>query len=154
MKSITEEIEELRGLEVPALVARYRELFGRDPRVKNRTWLWRRIAWKIQEIRFGGLSTVAKRRLEELIAELDLPADERSVPRASRRQGQSSRTIAVGTTLVRTWRGHDVCVQVVEQGFEYEGQVFESLSAVAKAITGSHWNGRLFFGLTKRKGRQ
>ena len=154
MKTIPEEIEELRALTVPELTTRYRELFGKDPRVKNRSWLWRRIAWKIQEIRFGGLTAVAKRRLEELIAELDLPAEERTVPRAPGLRGQSPRTIAVGTTLVRTWRRRDVCVRVVEKGFEYEGQIYESLSAVAKAITGSHWNGRLFFGLTERKKRR
>lgn len=73
MKPIPEVIAELRAMNVPELVERYAEVFGRLPRTKQPTWLWRKIAWKIQEQRFGGLSQAAKERLEELIAEIDLP---------------------------------------------------------------------------------
>jgi hypothetical protein len=76
-----EEIEALRRAPVPELVARYQEVWGKPPRVKHREWLWKKIAWKIQEQRFGGLSGVAKRRLEELIAESDLPLGDTSDPR-------------------------------------------------------------------------
>ena len=72
-KSIPQEIEELRRMSVPELVNRYEEVFGKPPRAKHKDWLWRRIAWKVQEQRFGGLSTVARKRLDELIGELDLP---------------------------------------------------------------------------------
>ena len=155
MKSISQEIAELREMNAPKLVERYRELHGREPRVKNRTWLWKRCAWKVQEQRLGGLSTVAKRRLEELIAEIDLPIGERqqtvtgalsSPTRAPQHQ--------VGTVFSRTWKGREVRTVAVEGGYEYDGAVYRSLSAVAKAITGSHWNGRLFFGLTERKARR
>ena len=66
MKTVADEIEKLRTMKVPGLIDRYREVWGKEPRCKNRTHLWRRIAWKIQEQRLGGLSNVAKRRLEEL----------------------------------------------------------------------------------------
>ena len=154
-ETMAKEIMALRELEVPELVTRYEEVFDKSPRIKRREWLWRRIGWKIQENRFGGLSVVAKRRLEELISEIDLPLEEsqRTVSlgfRKSRKPGEP----AIGTTLLREWHGQQIQVQVVDQGYEFERVVFRSLSAVAKAVTGSHWNGRLFFGLTKRKRRR
>lgn len=148
-KPIPQVIAELQAMDVAALVVRYEELHGRPPRVKNRTWLWRRCAWKEQERRFGGLSTTAKARLEELIAELDLPIGEQQVVRGPAPSPKSG-DIPVGTTLVRDWHGRQVRTTRVEGGWEHEGAVHRSLSAVAKAVTGAHWNGRRFFGLTKR----
>ncbi len=154
MKTIAQEIAELRGMDTPALVERYEELYGRPPRCRNREHLWKRCAWKLQEQRFGGLSGAAKRRLEELIAEIDLPIGEhqqtvtgalRSPTRAPQHQ--------VGTVFTRTWKGREIRTVAIEGGYEYEGAVYRSLSAVAKAVTGSHWNGRLFFNLTTRKKR-
>ena len=77
MRTITQEIADLRGMDTPALVERYEELFEKPPRCRNREHLWKRCAWKLQEQRLGGLSGAAKRRLDELIAELDLPLGER-----------------------------------------------------------------------------
>ena len=150
MKNIPQEIAALRAMAVPELVKRYEDVYGKPPRVKHRDWLWRRIAWKIQEQRFGGLSEVAKRRLDELIAELELPMGQRTVNGkiARSRPGNPPR----GTTLTRLWKGQEIRATAVEGGWEYNGVVHRSLSAVANAVTGSHWNGRLFFGLTKRKG--
>ncbi len=154
MTNIAGEIEELRGLPTPDLVERYRELWGKEPHCKHREHLWKRCAWKLQEQKFGGLSQVAKGRLEELIAEIDLPIGERqttvtgplrSPTRAPKHQ--------VGTVFTRTWKGREVRTVAVDGGYEYEGAMYRSLSAVAKAVTGSHWNGRLFFGLTERKAR-
>ena len=148
--SITDEIAELRAMPVPDLVERYEDVFGKPPRVKHRDWLWRRVAWKIQEQRLGGLSTLAKKRLDELIAELDLPLGQRTV--SSKVARQRSGEPSVGTTLVREWRGTEVIATRVEDGWEHDAVVYRSLSAIAKAVTGSHWNGKLFFGLTTRKG--
>lgn len=151
MRSIAAEIETLRAAPVADLVARYAEVYGRPPRVKHREWLWKRIAWKIQERRYGGLSEVAKRRLKELIADIDLPLEDRSrtVTGALRRPaGQTAP--ALGTVIVREWRGQEIRVTVVTDGFDWEGRVYRSLSAVARAVTGTKWNGRLFFGLSKR----
>jgi Protein of unknown function (DUF2924) len=153
-KTISEEIAELRAMDVPSLVARYEAVFGRAPRVKHREWLWKRIAWKIQEKRFGGLSEVAKRRLDELIAEIDLPLGEATRTVTGRLASAAKRCQpAVGTTITREWRGREICVRVLENGFEHDGVVYRSLSAVACAITQSHWNGRLFFGLSKERNR-
>ncbi len=152
MKSIPEEIAELRALDAAALVVRYEVLFGRPPRVKHREYLWKRCAWKVQEQRLGGLSGAAQRRLEELIAEIDLPIAERARTVTGRVCGKVSSEPSSGTTLVREWRGQRVEVRVLDDGFEWGGVRYRSLSAVAKAVTGSHWNGKLFFGLRARKG--
>jgi hypothetical protein len=151
-KSIPEEIAELRAMDMPSLVSRYEAVFGRAPRVKHREWLWKRIAWRIQELRFGGLSTVAKRRLDELISEIDLPLGEATRTVTGRLMSASKPgQPTVGTTLVRSWRGREIRVQVLDNGFEHDGIVYKSLSAVAGVVTQTHWNGRLFVGLKGRK---
>lgn len=149
MKTIADEITELRSMSVPELVTRYEATHGKPPRVKHREWLWRRIAWRIQEQRFGGLSQVAKQRLDELIADLDVPLTrgQRTVSGAIPKPGMPT----VGTVLTRMWRGTEIRATVVDGGIEHDGVVYGSLSAAAKAITGAHWNGKLFFGLTQRK---
>ena len=152
MTSIAREIESLRRMKVPELVERYEELFGKPPRVRHREWLWKRVAWKIQEQRFGGLSEVAKRRLEELISEIDLPiGDRHRTVTGAVRARRNAQDPAMGTSLVRVWKGREIRAVAVEGGYECGGVVYRSLSAVAKAVTGSHWNGKLFFGLTERK---
>ncbi len=152
MMDTAKEIDRLRGMKVPELVEQYTELFGKPPRVKHREWLWKRCCWRLQEIRLGGLSETAKKRLEELIAELDLPLpEEQRTVSGALKKAQKPGDPPVGTTLVRQWHGQEVRVQVLEGGFEHGGVVHRSLSALAKAITGAHWNGRLFFGLTQRR---
>ena len=152
VKSIAQKIEELRRLSTNDLVNRYGELYGKAPRVKNREHVWKRCAWKIQEQRFGGLSGVARRRLDELISEIDLPIGEktRAVTGALKRPPKPGEP-PVGTVLTREWHGREISCAVVENGFECEGVVYRSLTAVANAVTGSRWNGKLFFGLVKRK---
>lgn len=149
VKPIAEEIAELQTMSVPELVERYAEVFGKTPRTKQPVWLWRKIAWKIQEQRFGGLSKTAKARLEELIAEIDLPIGGR-VERGKLRTVRNNDT-ALGTTVTRVWKRQEIRATRVEGGWEHEGTVYRSLSALAKAITGSHLSGRAFFGLTKRR---
>lgn len=148
MTDVLIEIDELRDMTTPALVARYTELYGRPPRSKNRTHLFKRCAWKVQERRYGGLSRVAKSRLEELMAEIDITGpQEQSSQRRSKPGG-----VAPGTVLLREWRGTEVQATALPAGgFEHDGVTYRSLSAIAKVVTGSHWNGRLFFGLTERK---
>ena len=132
MKPVAEEIAELRTLAVPELVDRYQAVFGKPPRVKHRDWLWRRIAWKIQEQRFGGLSVAAKRRLDELVSQIDIPLAPRSP--------------TLGASVARVWKGREVRATAVEGGgWEHEGVIYRSLSAIAKHVTGSHWSGPAFF---------
>ena len=149
-RPITDEIAELRGLTVAELMDRYETLFGKTPRSKHKTWLWRRCAWRLQEQRLGGLSTVAKRKLDELFAEIDLPlvttgAEPKTPVRRVKGEPQ------IGTSLVRVWRDQEVHATRTEEGWEYGGVVYGSLSALAKAATGSHRSGLAFFGLTKRR---
>ena len=147
-KSVAEEIAELRVSDVSTLVERYEEVFGRPPRVKHKEFLWKRLAWKIQEQRFGGLSAAAKRRLEDLMGEIDLPVEDRTRTITGRLVDPKGRSaLAVGTTVTREWRCQQISVLVVEGGFEWNGVRYRSLSGVAKAITGTQWNGRLFFKL-------
>ena len=151
-KTVVEEIAELRGLRVPELVVRYEAVYGKPPRVKHRGHLWRRIAWKVQEQRFGGLSGAAKRKLDELIAEIDVPLVAKQTE-TNKRVVRVNGEPAIGTTLVRVWRDQEIHATRTDQGWEHNGVVYRSLTAVAKAATGTHWNGRLFFGLAKRKER-
>lgn len=144
MKAISEEIDDLRALNVPELVERYIEVFGKPPRCKQPAWMFRKIAWEIQARRYGGLSKRALARLEELMAEIDIPLGGLRAPLRPKRT-------TLGTTVSRMWKGREVTATAVEGGWEYEGITYRSLSAVAKHVTGTHWNGRLFFGLTQRR---
>ncbi len=147
-KSVTDEIAELRAMKVPELVTRYEAVYGKPPRVKHREWLWRRVAWKVQEQRFGGLSQVARRRIDELVAEMDTPLGTERTVRA--RVAKSSHEPVVGTTLTRVWKGREILATKAPDGWEHDGVAYRSLSAVVKAITGSHASGPAWFGLTKR----
>ena len=151
-KTIAAEIAELRQMTIADLVERYEALHGRPPRSKNRSWLWRRCAWKLQEARFGGLSETAKRRLQELIGEIEIPAaSQRTNARGTLCAPRRGASPAPGNVLVRQYKGREIRVTAVEGGFTYDGVVYKSLTAVARSVTGSAWNGRLFFGLSVRK---
>ncbi len=147
------EIEELRKISAADLRAKYREVWGREPRVKHsREFLFKRIAWRLQEIRLGGLSQVARDRLEELIGQIQLPAaEDRRTVRGTLKRSPRSGDPAIGTTITRVWRDKEIQVRVLEAGFEWNGMIYNSLSATARAITGQHWNPKLFFKLVERK---
>jgi hypothetical protein len=152
-KSIAAEIAELRAMDVPALVERYEADFGRPPRVKNRPFLWRRIAWKLQERRLGGLSATAKERLESLIAEIELPPEDRGRTVSGAITLPARKTLPpVGTILTRVWRDRELRATLLEGGaVEVGGVNYGSLSEAARAITGTKWSGTAFFGLWTRK---
>lgn len=148
MKPIADELAELRAMDVEALSDRYVALYGRAPRVRHKEFLWKRCAWKVQEQRFGGLSTAAQRRLEELMREIDIP----NLRHVTGRLRKDLPEFKLGQRIVREWRDIKIVVTVVEGGFEYDGKVYDSITAVADAATGGHRNGRKFFGLPPRKG--
>ena len=150
-KSIAEEINELRAMSVAGLVERYTELHGKPPRSKNKAWLWRRCAWKVQEQRFGGLSQVARRRIDEIVAGMDLPFGKPSTVRGSIESSRPSEAVT-GTVLTREWRGVEIRATKVDGGWEHEGIVYRSLSGLVKSVTGSHCSGRAWFGLAPKKG--
>lgn len=106
----------------------------------SRDLLTRGVAWKIQETAYGGLSPMTTRRLRNLAKQL---AAGRNTAVAS------PPVLRPGTRLVREWRGRVHTVTLVDDGFEYDGRSWSSLSQIAKAITGVHWSGPRFFGLTR-----
>jgi hypothetical protein len=153
--SIPQEIARLQAMTVSELQVEWKRLYGCASRSRNKDFLWRRLAWRVQELAFGGLTDAAKRRLAELG---DEPFVRAQVPRgftpaASTPSGprRDHRLPSPGSTLVRRYRGDDVRVLVLDDAFEWDGRRFDSLSEVAFAVTGSRWNGWLFFGLAKRK---
>lgn len=160
--TITAQIQALRGMKVAELRVKWRELFGEDSRSNNRDFLWRRLAWRVQELAYGGLSERAKGRLEELSKEVDirflpprgwkesLEAAMMSRPAVESGPVRDPRLPKAGTMLSRPYRGHDIRVTILEKGFDYEGRPYRSLSAIAREVTGQRWNGLLFFGLTRR----
>ena len=143
---------ELEGMDVAALRARYLELFGEPSYSRHPERLIRQILWRLQARQEGDLSERARRWAEELADDADLrlvpPEPKRTTPapRVRPSRGQRRR-LTPGLVLARHYKGRLVEVTVLEEGFNYEGKVFRTLSAVAKHITGSHWNGRRFFGL-------
>ena len=152
------EVADLKRMTVKQLRVRHLEVFGEQTRSGNKDFLWKRIAWRIQALAQGDLSERARRRAEELANDADLrvrrPPDRPASPTAPthtvRVAFQGSHRPMSGTVLVREYKGQTIQVTVMDRGFEYLGRVYRSLSAVAKEVTGSHWNGLYFFGLTKR----
>ena len=138
------QIAALAKASLPDLKAQWRELFGKEPSGINRVYLERRIAYRLQELAYGGLSDATRARLTELAK----TADRGSSPRT--RMRAQDRPIA-GTRLLRVWQGVEHSVTVMQTGFDYQGRSFASLSAVARQITGSRWNGPAFFGLREQR---
>ena len=159
-QSVAQQLAALSGMGVAALRQRYLEVFSEPSRSGNKDYLFKKVAWRIQSLAEGGLSERAKRRAEELARDADVrltvprPPKQAAVtpvaPPAPKATAQD-RLPLPGTVLTRKYRGRQVETKVLPYGFEYEGQVYTSLSAVARAVTGSHWNGHLFFGLTTHK---
>jgi hypothetical protein len=158
-ESITAQIQALRGMTVAELREKHLKLFGTETRSRHKDQLFKRLAWRIQEIEYGGLSERAKRRAEEIADDLDariLPPRKPGNGKDRLHQVESVRgriagpQLVPGTVLTREYRSEIHQVTVLERGFEYDGTVFRSLSGIARAITGTQWNGKLFFGLKKR----
>ena len=150
------EVAAMRQLTVGELRTRFMELFGEPSRSRHKEHLVRRIAWRLQAQREGDLTERARRRAAELVREADLRLGEPRrakakavVPTPARLHAPDKRLPMPGTILVRQYAGQTLQVQVLERGFEYDGQIYNSLTAVAKRITGRHWNGYHFFGLSK-----
>ena len=146
--NIPAQIAAYQAMPVPELVTEYARLFGQSPHCRNRTWLWRNCAWKIQELHHGGLPDDARARLEQIIDEHIRPMV------AAGRQTPPPRELSPGTVLTRDWHGRQLRLAVTDAGFVYDGVPYASLSAAAFAATQQRWNGRLFWGLTKRTAKE
>jgi hypothetical protein len=145
-------IAELAGMNVRQLVKRHVEMLGKAPRIKNRTWLQRKLAWYEQTKRYGGLSTAAKKRLDQLMAEIQLPLPISRSTKDASPAPRSADDLPLGTRLERKWRDRVIVATRIEAGWDCEGKLHRTLSGAAKAVTGSHVSGPAFFGLWKPKG--
>jgi Protein of unknown function (DUF2924) len=144
--SVLAQLAALSSKTTPELEQLWRDLYDREPPPYNKPFLVKRLAYRIQELAYGGLSARAEAKLSELIEEEDRRIKGK-LPKRSR-----DRPIA-GTRLIREWQGVEHCV-IVRSGdyeYEYEGRPYRSLSAIARAITGTRWNGPLFFGLRNHR---
>ena len=130
----------LKTTPTPKLREQWRLLFDKEPPPFNRQYIESRLAYRIQELAYGGLKPETVRRLEKLGEELD------GGSKAKRHTRVDNRPIS-GTRLIRDYQGVEHCVTVRDDDFEYQGRPYKSLSAIARAITGTQWSGPVFFGL-------
>jgi hypothetical protein len=154
--NILNEVATLQRLTIGQLRQRFADVFGEATPASNRTWLVKRIAWRLQALAEGDLSERARRRAAELAQDADLRLNP---PRTKISPTTLPEPVSVptpvdprlpppGTILTRPYKGQQLHVQVFTEGFAYAGTVYPSLSAVAKAITGTHTNGYHFFRAT------
>ena len=142
--SVLAQIAALRTASTPVLKAQWRTLFGTEPPLYNRKFLESRLAYKLQQLHYGGLSPETLKRLEALGERLDGGKPD------IRRVRQDDRPIA-GTRLMRAYQGIEHTVTVLHDDYEWQGRAYRSLSAIARAITGTRWNGWTFFGLKNQR---
>ena len=144
--TVLAQLTALKGAPAPVLKAKWRELFDAEPPPYNRRFLESRLAYRIQELAYGGLKKETVERLRVLGKQYD------SKP-GTRPKGRSDRLPIAGTRLIREWQGVEHCVMVRGDDFEYQGRPYKSLSAIARVITGGvRWNGWVFFGLKSHRG--
>jgi hypothetical protein len=159
--SVITVVDKLQELKIPALKKRYRELFGEESKSSNKQFLFRRIAWRLQANAEGDLSERARRRATEIADDRDLRirAPQQFVARPDSGAGnvdrmrppKDARLPGAGTLLTRRVGDRQIVVKVLSDGFEFESRRYRSLSAIAREVTGTRWNGLLFFGLAERR---
>ena len=134
----------LKAASTPELKAQWRDLFDSEPPPFNRRYLESRLAYRIQELTYGGLKPETVKRLERLGEQLDGGDKKKRSIRADLKP-------IAGPRLLREWQGVEQVVTVTADGFEWQGRPYRSLSAIARAITGTRWNGWVFFGLKNHR---
>ena len=147
--SVLAKLADLERLSHAALKKRWCALFGNDPPAYGRQFLRRRLAYRIQELAFGGLSEASRAQMEALAPSVESQENKSAPPRAKQRSRKPD-LAPPGTRLIREFREKRYEVVVVEKGFEFEGRRYRSLSAIAREITGTQWNGPAFFGLREK----
>ncbi|MFA5118787.1 MAG: DUF2924 domain-containing protein [Candidatus Omnitrophota bacterium] len=145
------EIMALKNAPVEELLRRYKELYDEDAAGTHRLYLWRRIAYRLQEREQGSLSAKANSRLKALIEEYD-PINNKALrpdkPASCLPVTAKDKRLPIpGTVITKEYKNTKRQVKVLEKSFEYNGKIYKTLSAIAKEITGAHWNGYLFFNL-------
>ena len=162
MLKIAKEVSAMERMTVDQLRAKYADVFGERTNGRHKEWLIKRIAWRMQANAEGDLSERARQRAMELANDADIrmtpPRERKPTPGAEERtkaaptKVQANTGLLPGTVLKREYKGRTVRAKVLADGFEWEGERYKSLTAVAKAVTGKHWNGFHFFGLRKNGG--
>jgi hypothetical protein len=161
--NVGKEVAALKRMAVGDLRRKYAEVFGEATKARHKEWLVRRIAWRLQALAEGDLSERARQRAAELARDADLrikspkPVPPVADPAAVIVTGTidvpaADRLPMPGTIITRQYKGQVYQVHVLPHGFDFEGEVYKSLSAVAKAITGQHCNGYYFFRLGRHGG--
>jgi hypothetical protein len=138
--TVLSQLAALKGASAPALKAKWRELFESEPPPYNRRFLESRLAYRIQERAYGGLSRETLDRLRTMAKQYETKS-------AAKRKAKPVHRPIAGTQLIRDWQGISHCVTVRSDDFEYLGRPYKSLSSIAHQITGTKWNGWVFFGL-------
>jgi hypothetical protein len=141
-ESVAARVAALPKTPTPELKQMWRQLYDREPPSFSRNYLISRLAYRIQELAYGGLKPATRAKLDVLADALD--------PKVARKRVVNGPV--VGTRLVREFRGREYTVAVLADGFEWEGRRYKSLSAVARSITGTRWNGWSFFGMKRHGG--
>jgi hypothetical protein len=145
------EIMSLKNASAEELLGRYKELYGEDAVSNHKLYLWRKVAYKLQEQEYGNLSPKVRNKLKALIEEYD-PINNKILrpdkPAVSHPISAKDKRLPIpGTAITKEYKDAKYQVKVLEKGFEYDGKIYKTLSSIAKKITGSHWNGYLFFNL-------
>ena len=139
---VATELERLRTMRIVELRALWRAKFKSDPpKAFGPDLLRRNIAYRVQEQAYGGLDPASSRLLNQLVARYGKAPGKIALPRR----------IKPGAILLREWKKKSHRVTVMEDGFAYEGKTYDSLSEIARLITGTRWNGPRFFGLRTGK---
>jgi hypothetical protein len=154
-ETIEVKIAALKNKTIPELQKEFEALFDNQKASSdNKVYLVRRIAYRMQELEYGGLSQKAQNRLKELIGLYD-PVNNKTIrPKVSvetqartKSRDRDTRLPIPGTIIMKNYKGMKIQVKVLEKGFEYEGKVYKHLTAIADKISGAHWNGYNFFNL-------
>ena len=132
------------------LLGKYEALFGGKAFTNNRKFLERKIAYQLQELTSGKISLKVQEKIQQLIDSYDPINKTAAKTRLGDSESQRDNRLPIpGSFISKIYKGKKIDVKVLENGFEYESVIYKNLSAVAKAITGSHWNGFIFFGFRK-----
>ena len=156
---LNQHIDQLRHMTTAQLQLRYRELFGQTSHSNHKDYLFRRVAWRMQALAEGDLSERARQFAREIATDADLRlrapkecvGDQPPVCVARASRQRDPRVPVPGTQLIKRYKNETLTVTVLEDGYQYGERVYKSLSAIARQVTGTQWNGYVFFALGLRK---
>ncbi len=162
--TIQDHHDRLLKLSIGELRLEYESVFGEITTSRHARFITKRILWQMQANLYGGLSEEALARAKKLADPTQLRMSAPKVKPISDNAQTVTRPLPTaitanqnnlvpGTQLERMYKGQKIIASIMENGVRWNGELYSSLSAVAKAVTGNHWNGKLFFGLTKKKGK-